>query len=133
MTRAEVLEGVKECLAKVLNIAVESIQEDSKIIQDLGADSLDFLDLSFHIQQKFGVSFSPRDDERRLQKKLGGIEIQNNGVYTPEALAELRRSMPEVPAEEFSEGLAVSALPFLFRVSTIVNLILRLKEEHDVE
>jgi acyl carrier protein len=133
MTRAEVLEGIKECLAKVLDIPVESIHEDSRIIQDLGADSLDFLDLSFHIQQKFGVSFSPRDDERRLQEKLGGVAVQNNGVYTPEALSELRQSMPEVPAEEFSEGLAASTLPFLFRVSTIVNLILRLKEGQDAK
>ncbi len=133
MTRAEVLEGVKECLAKVLDIPVESIHEESKIIQDLEADSLDFLDLSFHIQQKFGVSFSPREDERRLQEKLGGAAVQKDGVYTPEALAELRQNMPEVPAEEFSEGLAVSALPFLFRVSTIVNLILILKGEHDVK
>jgi acyl carrier protein len=133
MTRVEILEGVKECLAQVLDISVESIHEDSKIIQDLGADSLDFLDLSFHIQQKFGISFSPKDDERRLQEKLGGIPVQNSGKYTPEALAELRRSMPEVPAEEFAEGLAVSALPFLFRVSTIVNLILRLQEKHDIK
>ena len=133
MTRAEILDGVKESLAKVLDIPIESIDEDSKIIQDLGADSLDFLDLSFHIQQKFGINFSPRDDERRLQEKLGGVAAQNNGIYTPEALAELRRNMPEVPAEEFSEGLAVSALPFLFRVSSIVNLILRLKEEPHAE
>jgi acyl carrier protein len=133
MTRAEVLEGVKECLAKVLDVPVESIREDSKIIHDLGADSLDFLDLSFHIQQKFGVTFSPKDDERRLQEKMGDIAVQNNGVYTPEAVAELRRNMPDVPSEEFSDHLAVSALPFLFRVSTIVNLILRLKEENNVE
>jgi acyl carrier protein len=133
MTREEVFEGVKECLGKVLDIPIESIREDSRIIHDLGADSLDFLDLSFHLQQKFGVTFSPRDDERRLQEKMGGIAIQNNGVYTPEALAELRQSMPDIPAEELSDGLTVSALPLLFRVSTIVNLILRLKEVGSVE
>ncbi len=129
MTREEIFEGVKECLAKVLDIPAETIRENSRIIYDLGADSLDFLDLSFHIQQKFGVTFSPKDDERRLQEKMGTIPVQYNGVYTSEALAELRHNMPEVPAEEFSDGLAVSALPFLFRVSTIINLILRLKEE----
>jgi acyl carrier protein len=132
MTHEEALEGVKECLAKVLDIPIESIRADSKIIHDLGADSLDFLDLSFHLHQKFGVSFSPRDDERRLQDKLGGIPIQTNGMYTPEAIAELRRSMPDVPAEEFIEGLTVSALPHLFRVSTIVHLILRLMEKRNV-
>jgi acyl carrier protein len=128
MTYEEVLEGVIECLAKVLDIPVESIQADSKIVHDLGADSLDFLDLSFHLHQKFGIAFSPREDERRLQEKMGGISIQINGVYTPEALAELRRSMPDIPVEEFSEGLTVSALPLLFRVSTIVNLVLSKKE-----
>jgi acyl carrier protein len=133
MTRAEVLEGVKECLTKVLDIPIESIHDNSKIIHDLGADSLDFLDLSFHLQQKFGVTFSLRNDERHLQEKLGGIPVQNNGVYTQDAIAELRRRMPDVPAEEFTEGLAVSALPLLFRVSTIVNLILRLKEESNVQ
>jgi acyl carrier protein len=133
MTHEEALEGVKECLAKVLDIPIESIQSDSKIIHDLGADSLDFLDLSFHLHQKFGVTFSPREDERRLQEKMGGIPIQINGVYTPEAIAELRWNMPDIPAEEFSEGLTVSALPLLFRVSTIVHLVLRLKEERNVQ
>jgi acyl carrier protein len=132
MTHEEALEGVKECLSKVLDIPVESIQPDSRIIHDLGADSLDFLDLSFHLHQKFGIAFSPRDDERRLQEKMGGIPIQVNGVYIPEAIAELRRSMPDIPAEEFSEGLTVSALPLLFRVSTIVHFVLS-KEECNVQ
>jgi acyl carrier protein len=131
MTRAEALEGVRKCLAKVLDIPMESIEENSRIIHDLGADSLDFLDLSFHLQQEFGVAFSPRDDERRLRESLGGNAVDVSGVYTPEALAELRRGMPEVPDEELSEGLTAASLPFVFRVATIVNLVLRLKEESD--
>jgi acyl carrier protein len=133
MTHEEALEGVKQCLSKVLDIPVESIRADSRIIHDLGADSLDLLDLSFHLHQKFGVTFSPRDDERRLQEIMGGIPIQTNGVYTAEAIAELRRSMPDIPAEEFIEGLTVSALPFLLRVSTIVNLVLKRKEGSNVQ
>ena len=131
MNRGEVLAGVQECLAKVLGLPVESIREESRIIYDLGADSLDFLDLSFQLQQKFGVAFSPRDDERRLRERMGGNAVEVDGVYTAEALEALRRSMPEVPAEELSDGLTAASLPFVFRVATVVNLVLRLKEEGD--
>jgi acyl carrier protein len=129
MNRENVFSGVCECLADVLDIPAAPIRAEQKIIDDLGADSLDLLDLTFNLEQKFRVSISPRDIERRAKEKLDGHPLEIEGRYTPEALAELRKALPEIPAEELADGLTVADLPRKFRVATMVNLVCRLLEE----
>ncbi len=129
MPRERILEGVRECLAAALDIPGDSVREEASIIEDLGADSLDLLDLSFHLEQHFKVKISPRDIERRTRQRLGDTPLEVDGVYTPAALAELRQAMPEVPAEELAEGLTTADFPRRFRVATMVNLVSRLLGE----
>ena len=99
------------------------------MIDDLGADSLDLLDLTFRIEQQLKVHVSPRDFAQRAERQLGGQEWQVDGVYTPAGLAELRAAMPEIPPEELPDGLRVVELPRRIRVTTIVNLIERAMKE----
>ncbi len=122
MNRDEIATGVRECVARVVDKDVAAVNEDHRIIGDLGADSLDLLDLVFQIEQRFKIKISPRGIERAAQERLGDTPMEIDGVYTPEALAELRQAMPEVPAEELGEGLRVGQIPRLFRVATFVRL-----------
>jgi acyl carrier protein len=127
--REEVLRGVKSCLAVALDLPEDGVAEDATIIGDLGADSLDLLDLTFQLEQRFGIRISPREIERRARERLGGAPLEIDGVYTPEALVELRRALPEVPPEELAEGLTQADLPRRLRVASMVNLVCRLREE----
>lgn len=129
MSREDVLAGIRECLASALDIATDSIRSEDKIIDDLGADSLDFLDIIFRLEQRFSIPINPREIERRAKAKLDGRPFEVDGVYTPEALAELRRALPEIPAEELADGLTVAELPRRFRTVTMVNLVERFLEE----
>lgn len=129
LDRQEVVRGVAECIASALDLEAENIKEENKIIDDLGADSLDLLDLTFRLERRFGIRISPRNIERWTQEKLGDTPIEIDGAYTPEALAELRNAMPEVPPEELADGLHQSRLPTRFRVATMVNLVHRLMDE----
>jgi acyl carrier protein len=129
MRREEVLQGVRECVAAALETPAASVGEHDRLIDDLGAESLDVLDLVFQLEQRFKVSISPRDIERRAKEKLDGKPLEVDGVYTPEALAELRKLLPEVPPEELADGLRVAELPRRFRVSTMAGLVCRLLEE----
>ena len=129
MTRDEIVKGVCECVGVVVDRDPSTIRETDSIINDLGADSLDLLDLVFHLEQKFKIKITPRGIERATQEKLGSIPIEIEGVYTPEALAELRAALPEVPAVELPEGLRNTELPRRFRVATFVNLVIRLLEK----
>jgi acyl carrier protein len=129
MNRDEIVRGVCECVAAVVDIDPATIKETNSIIDDLGADSLDLLDLVFHLEQRFKVKITPRSIERATQEKLGNTPIEIEGVYTPEALAELRKALPEVPVAELQDGLRTTDLPHRFRVATFVALVLRLLEK----
>jgi acyl carrier protein len=129
MTRDEILAGVKECVSQALDVPVAEIREEHRLIGDLGGDSLDLLDLTFHLERRFSVKISPRDIEKRGRAKLGGTPWEVDGVLSSAALAELRSSMPEVPPEELKEGLTVDGVPRVFRVATMVNVVSRLLEE----
>ena len=130
MNRDEIVRGVCECVAAVVDLDPAALKESDRILDDLGADSLDLLDLVFHLEQRFKVKIALRGIERAAQARLGSTPIEIEGVYTPEALAELRKALPEVPAEELQGGLRTTDLPHRFRIATFVALVSRLLEEH---
>jgi acyl carrier protein len=123
MNRDQIFIGVKEALGQVLDMEPGSIRWEDRIIEDLGADSLDLLDLIFHLEQHFKVKIKPGEIERRARERLGGVELEVDGLYTDEALQGLRMAMPEVPSGELAEGIGSADLPRIFRVETFVNLV----------
>lgn len=124
-----VFEGVRDCLVEALGVAPDSVHPESSIIGDLGADSLDLLDITFRLERRFGISISPRDIEKRARAALGDVPLEIDGVYTPEAIAHLRKALPEVPVEELPDGLMLAELPRRFRVATMMNMVRMCKEE----
>ena len=50
------LDKVKQMLANQLNIQVEKIKEDSRLIEDLGADSLDMIEMLMSLEEEFGIT-----------------------------------------------------------------------------
>lgn len=129
MNREEIVLGVRECVARVVDKDVSSVGENDRIIGDLGADSLDLLDLVFQLERRFSIKISPNGIEKRVRAELGAIPLEIDSVYTPQALELLRQGLPEVPAEELAEGLRTSRLPYVFRVTTFANLVERLLGE----
>ena len=129
MNREEVFNGVCRCLGEALDISPSTIGIGDHVIDDLGADSLDLLDLIFRLEQEFRIKIKTGDLERRARERLGGTPLEIDGVYTPEALEQLRQAMPEVPPEELKGDVHTSELPRKFRVETFVNLAIRLMEE----
>jgi acyl carrier protein len=129
MNRVHVFHGVRECLADVLDIAPDAIKMDQTLLDELGVDSLDLLDLTFRLERKFKIRISLKEIGRATQARLGDVPLEIDGVYTPEGLAELRRAMPEVPPSELAEGLTPELLPRRFRVATMVGLVSTLMEE----
>ena len=129
MDDAKIFEGVCECLRRTLDDDAIEIKMDDKLIYDVGLDSLDLIHLIFTMEQRFGITISPRDIERRAKEKLGSTPFEIDGVYTPEGLAELRTAMPEIPIEELKEGISSAELPRHFRVATMMRLVKRFMED----
>jgi acyl carrier protein len=123
MTHEEILDGVRASVSEALDVPIEKIQADSRLIVDLGADSLDLLDLIFQLERRFKIKLPMKELQERMKSELEGRPVEINGVYTLEAMDRIRGVMAEVPAEELPDGLRVADLPKRFRVSTMVRWV----------
>jgi acyl carrier protein len=127
---AAIFATVRNCFAEALGLDDDEVEYDSKIIDDLGAESLDLLDIVYRLERSFDIRIPRGGIEKVTREGLEKGEVYEvNGVLTELALEKLAEAMPEVPREEFRPGLKVSEVPFLFRVATFYGLVVHLLEE----
>ena len=125
-----IFDVVQDAFAEALGLDLDEVSYESKIIDDLGAESLDLLDIVFRLERSFDIKIPRGGIETAAKDGLTGDEVYEiNGVLTPLGLEKLSLAMPEVPREEFTEGLKVAEVPLLFRVATFCRLICHLMEE----
>jgi acyl carrier protein len=117
MTR-ETVETVKQCLGEVLAIEPSTISDGASLINDLGADSLDLVELMFVLERKFGVRLT--QDDMRLTRQLGlkEEEIHVDEVVTPIARERLLQLFPDAK-ELLVEGVTRRQLSVLLTVNQI--------------
>lgn len=129
-TREEILAEMVDCFVEALGVEEEEVELKATVIDDLGAESLDFLDIAFRLERAFSIKI-PRGGIQ--QKSQEGIEdeYEIDGKLTPLALEKLREVMPEVDPSEFKDGLTAKDIPRLFLVETFVNLVVHLLGEKD--
>ncbi len=125
MNEQEIFEKLRPLIREVTAVREEEIRMDSLLMEDLGAASLDLLDLSFLIEGAFGITLTGHEFEEQVTERLAGGAYQENGFLTAAALAELRRLMPEVPAEKLQSPLPRVAVPTVLNVAVFVHLIER--------
>jgi len=125
MTEQEVFARLCPLVSEVTGVRGERIEMDSGLIEDLGAASLDLLDLSFLIEEEFGVVLPADGFEQQVIQRLAGGAYEEDGLLTEQALAELRKLMPEVPLEKLQPPLPKLHLPQVLNVAVLVHLIQR--------
>jgi acyl carrier protein len=122
-TRHDELYGkVLGCVADVLAIDPGKITPAASLIEDLGAESLDFLDLVFRLETDHKIKI-PRDGIRLVAQDGLGEGFEQAGALTPAALERLRILMPEVAQSRLVPGLKSHQIPNLFTVETFVRLV----------
>jgi acyl carrier protein len=125
MTEREIFDKLRPLVREVTAAREEQIHMDSNLMDDLGAASLDLLDLSFLIEEAFGITLTGDEFERQISERLSGVAYHENGFLTAPALAELRRLLPEVPAARLEPPLPRAAVPGVLSVAVFVHLIER--------
>ena len=125
MTEQEIFEQTKPLLVEVLGVSPNEIQMNSVLVADLGAESIDLLDLSFRIEERFKVTIEANEIEREARKRLPSGEYEKDGYLTEEALAEIRKAVPELDQAKIVKGLRKTDLPSLLNVAFFVKLVAR--------
>ena len=125
----EIFAKVADCFVEALGVDDDEVTMDAKVIDDLGAESLDFLDIVFRLERAFDIKIPRGDLERKVQVQVGEEPYEVDGVLTERALSELRAVMTEVPDDEIQPGLKSKDIPKLFRVATFYNICIKLIQE----
>jgi acyl carrier protein len=125
MTDQEIFEQFKPLLVEVLGSSPDEIQMTSVLVADLGAESIDLLDLSFRVEEHFKVTIEANELEREAKQRLPDGVYEKDGFLTEEALAEIRRAAPDLPQGRLVKGLRKTDLPSLLTVGFFVRLIAR--------
>lgn len=115
--RAERLERLRNCLAERLFCPVETIAPESRLTVDLGADSLDFVDLMFQLESQFQVAFE--QDEFFLYFK----ETTASGHLKPDAVQRLALWLPAMAALPAGEQVTLEQLVGMITVESLLCLI----------
>lgn len=121
-TQEEIFSKVSATLVEALNVEEEDIKPSSTLQGDLGAESIDFLDIVFRLEREFGIKI-PRGELFPESIFAGDPEYVQNGKVTSVGLDELRTRLPFADLSKFENNPEVSALSDLFTVEMITRYI----------
>ena len=116
---------VAETIADALGCDVEQVGLDVSLIEDLGGESIDYLDIVFRLERGFKIKI-PRG--KIIEDARGGIaeaEFERQGYLTDAGLQRLREYLSEVPAARFRSPMSLGDIPLLFTVETFCKAVVR--------
>jgi acyl carrier protein len=125
MTEQEIFQKLLPLVREVTGARPEQIKMDSSLMQDLGAESIDLLDFSFLIEEEFDVTIESDEFERQATERIDDGIYEKDGLLTDEALAELKKALPEIPSDQLKPGLKKIELPSVLNVAVFVHLVQR--------
>jgi len=120
-SRDELFAQIRDVLGDALGVDEEEVVPEATLQGDLGAESIDFLDIVFRLEKAFSIKI-PKGE-------LFPDDILNNPEYvqddrmTPVGLEKLKAAVPHADFSEFEKSPDVSKMPELFTVNTIVNYV----------
>lgn len=114
---------VREIIAEVLVIDEDEVLLSSRLITDLGAESIDFLDLVFQLEKEFSIKIPRGQLEKNARGALSEEDFEKGGVVTEQGVAALKAYFSEVPDDLFKSNMKVSEVPSLFTVETFCKLV----------
>jgi len=115
--RNEIFDKIKVCLVDALGVDEEEITPQARLIDDLGAESIDFLDIVFRLEKAFGIKI-PRGG-LFPENILSNDTYVKEGKVTEQGIAELKKRMPYADLTAFEKDPRVSNFSSLFTVELI--------------
>jgi len=125
---AAISRQVIEIVARALDRSPEDVHPSSKIWSNLGAESLDMLDIAFSLESAFGIRLPHTDLLGRASDYFGEENIVQGGALSEFALELIRRVMPEFEQKQLRAGLTPMDFRRAITVESLVQVVIRLLE-----
>lgn len=127
MEQQEIQDAVREIIAKSMRVSLDEVQLDTTLV-DLGAESIDFIDMMVGIEHHFNVEYCEQGMFARLEELFGPDVLSKDGELTELGARVLRERRPEIPPEGFTAGFPVWDLNRLFTTETWVRAVQEILE-----
>jgi len=121
-SRDEIEQQVREVLVEALGVDDDEVTTEATLMGDLGAESIDFLDIVFRLEKAFGIKI-PREELFPAEDLMNNSELIHNGKLTEKGLEVLREKMPHTDLEEFEKDPDINKMGDLFTVNAIINYV----------
>ena len=119
--QAEVFEKVRNCLVDALGVDEDEVTPEATMVGDLGAESIDFLDIVFRLEKTFNIKI-PRG-ELFPEDILSNAQYVRDGKVTSEGIGMLKQRMPFVDLTKFEADPRVTNFGNLLTVQDLVNYV----------
>jgi len=120
-TKEEIFGKIQTALVDALGVDDEDVTPEATLVGDLGAESIDFLDIVFRLEKAFDIKI-PRG-ELFPDGIFNNPEYVQDGKLTPAGLEQLKTSMPHADFSEFEQDPDINKMAELFKVQTIINYV----------
>ena len=117
----EIFKTIQETLVEALGVDEDEVTEDATLVADLGAESIDFLDIVFRLDKAFDIKI-PRE-ELFPQDILTSADFVEDGKLNEAGLAELKKRMPFADLDKFAENPKVQEFGNILTVGDMVRFV----------
>ena len=121
LAQEEIFEKVQEALIDALGVDDDEVTREATLVGDLGAESIDFLDIVFKLEKSFEITI-PRE-ELSPEDILTNNQYVQDGVVTADGMAELKRRMPWAQLDEFEKNPRVQDFGNLLTVGDLCSYV----------
>jgi acyl carrier protein len=121
-TKDEIFTKVQETLCEALGVDDDEVTPGATLSGDLGAESIDFLDIVFRLEKNFDIKI-PRGELFPEGLAVADESFVQNGAVTEKGIAELRARMPHADVDSFAADPKVENIQKMFTVGMICKFL----------
>jgi acyl carrier protein len=124
LTQEELDTAVRDAIVAALGLDADEVKPDATLLGELGAESIDLLDILFRLERKLGTKIQAADLSAYVQGGIPDEEFGDEaGIITPVGLAQLKKVMPQIDTQAMAGKLEASKVMSLFTVQNLTDLV----------
>jgi acyl carrier protein len=124
LTQTEAFSAVQEAVVGALGVDEDEAGPDATLMDELGAESIDLLDILFRIERSTGIKIQAADLATYIQGGISDEEFSDeNELISEQGLEQLKKVMPQIDPDELRGKLEAEKVITLFTVQNLADMV----------
>lgn len=124
MAQEDISSAVRTAVVDALGVDDDEVTPEATLLGDLGAESIDLLDILFRLERKLGVKIQAADLAAHVQGGIPDEEFGDaNGIVTAKGMAQLKKVMPQIDENALAGKLEAEKVMSLFSVKNLEDMV----------